>query len=304
MNPTKDFRSSAKPIRYTVVCVTLAAALALPAQSQAGWLDQVKQAAHARAHATTTKVAAAPGNARDRIQDITDKVNEIYSTIEEHRPLADKIRNSRMMDTVKETLTFVQDMQSGYQEFAANGVYTFRSDMKTLVTDFTTIGQSLGRNGSALQRLQKVDSLIDKMPTSFLFVMHKAVGSALNELHTRATAIGQRMGTLSALPRMRKLYQHPNYYASQVCGLVNDKGTVITVAALQTQLRSLSFTIKSIKDLLPSDLVVDADVVAGGGATVSKNPQPIPFQLMLTIVDGINLKIENYKTMATAICGP
>ena len=35
---------------------------------------------------------------------------------------------------------------------------------------------------------------------------------------------------------------------------------------------------------------------------MSKNPSQLPFQVALTIVDSLELKIENYETIAGAVC--
>lgn len=291
-----------KQIRYSAACLVLVAAVVFPVQSRAGWFDHIKSAVHAKAHTATTKVDAAPGNAKNRMEDLARKVNEIYSTIEEHRPLLNKIRDGRMLNTVKQTLDFIQDTQAGYQQFADQGVYAFRSDMKNLIANFSTIGASLGQNGPVLQRLQKIKSLVDKMPTAFLYVMHDAIGPALSELRTQTSAISNRIGILATLPNLDQVYLNPTYYAPQICPLVTDRQTVVSVAVLQAHLRVLSFRLKTIKDLLPSDLVVTADVVAGGGLTLTKNPEPVPFQIMQTIVDAINLKIANYQSIAQAVC--
>lgn len=294
--------SASKPFRHAAAGLALVAAAGLPAQSQAGWFDQARDAVREKTQSFTAKAAAAPGRARDRIAEVSDKVDEIYSHIEGNRPLADQLRNGRMMNTLKETLVFIQDMQADYQVFADQGVYTFRLEMQDLVADFRSVGETFGRNGAALERLEKAGGLLERMPTSFLYVMHQAVGPQLADLRVRTAMIRDGLSRLPSLPKPRELFRDPAQHAPSICPLVEDERTVASVAALQARIKWITFGLKTIKGYLPDDLVVQADVVAGGGLTMTKYPAQFPFQVMLTIVEAIDLQISNYVTMATAIC--
>ena len=302
MKPTNRNIFANMSIRHTAVCLAIVAFSGLPGASYAGWFSNAATTVSTKAHTTAAKVAAVPGNAQDKLADVSAKINEIYAQIEENRPLTETLRNGRMMTTLKETLGFIQDMQEDYQQFAAQDVYTFRSDMQALMSNFSTIGQTFGQDGAILDRLDKTVTLIDRMPTSFLYLMNKAVGSQLVNLRERTTQIGEQLSGLPELPSLRELYRDPLAYTDSVCPLVNDKRTAVYVAAVQAQVKNISFVLKSIKDYLPGDLVVTADVVAGGGLTMSKNPSQLPFQVMSTIVDSIDMKITSYTTMAAAIC--
>ena len=286
----------------SAVCLTLMAALALPLQAEAGWLSEAKSKVTSKTQTVTKRAAAVPGKVKDRIEDVQDKVNEMYSYLEENRPLADNLRNSKMVDTLKETLEFLQDQRADYQNFVDQGVYDFRLDMQDLVTNITGIGEQFGRSGAAMERLGKMGEFIDKIPASFLYIMHKGVGPQLSELQEQIAVLSQQVSMLPQLPNQRQLLSNPTSYRPTLCPLVTDEDTALYVAVIQAQLETISFLLKSIKDLLPSDLVVTADVVAGGGLTMSKNPAPLPFQVMAIVVDAINLKISNATTLATAMC--
>jgi hypothetical protein len=296
----KDFFAS-KPLRHTALCIGLAAALVLPAQSQAGWFSNAKTKVSHRTETVTHRVAAAPAKAKDRLEDVQNKLNEIYSHIEENRPLADKLRDSKMVDTVKETLTFIQDQRADYQQFADQGVYGFRLDMKDLLTDFTSMGHMLGRRAPVLDRLEKATALIDKMPTSFLYVMNKAIGTQLQNLQEQTGAISDKFGVLEQLPPLQELYRNPTSYTASVCPLVNDAETKATVAVLKARLANIGFVLETIQGYLPDDLMVDVDVLAGGGTTIGKFPAQIPFKVMSTVVKGISLRLDHYTSIAGAL---
>jgi hypothetical protein len=286
----------------SAVCLTLMAALALPLQAEAGWFSDAKSKVTSRTQTVTKRATAVPGKVKDRIEDVQDKVNELYSHLEENRPLADKLRNSKMVDTLKETLEFLQDQRADYQDFVDQGVYEFRLDMQDLVSNITGIGEQFGRGGAAMERLGKMGELIDKIPASFLYIMHKGVGPQLSELQDQIAILSQQVAMLPQLPNQRQLLSNPTSYRPTICRLETDKETKVNVVVIQGQLKFLNFLLKSIKDMLPSDLVVTADVVAGGGLTMSKNPAPVPFEVMAMVVDTIDLRLENATKLAEAMC--
>lgn len=286
------------PFRHAAMGLVFAASVVTVLPAHAGWFSNVGT----KVKTTAAKVAATPGNVENKVKDISAKINEIYGNIQENRPLAEHLRNGHMMTTLKETLAFISDMREDYEQFADTGADPFRNDMKGMISNFGQISQTFGQDNAVLNRLDKVTTLMDKVPTAFLYIMHQAVGSRLENVQEKVAQLQLRLSQLPSLPPLSAVVQAPANYADSLCPLVNDKPTKVTVAVLKTTIKSVSFALKTIKDYLPDDLVVTADVVAGGGLTMSKNPSQLPFQVALTIVDSLELKIENYETIAGAVC--
>jgi len=293
---------SVKTLRQTTLCLVSALAIGLPAIGQAGLLKDSKLV-----NKVVPRVVAAPGKATDRMADIASKVNEIYSQISENRPLLDQMKNGRMMENVKETLVFINDQQADYQVFADQGVYTFRSDIKDVLYGFGDITQAFPGaepDGRLMDKLDKAADLVDKMPAQFLYIMHQAVAPQLPELQEKVDNIRDSLALLPDLPSKRELYRDAEAYGDSLCELVENRAIGVSIAVLQARLKATAFVIKNIKAYLPDDLAVVASVVAGGGATVTKHPAQYPLQILLTIVEGIDLQITNYTSIAKAVCPP
>lgn len=283
------------PIRRITLGVVFAASIVAALPAQAGWFGNTVSTAKA-------KVAATPGNVKDKLEDISAKLNELFEQIEENRPLMQQVRNGQMMTTLKETMAFLGDMQQDYQQFASAGVGMFRHDIKGMFADFGDISQTFGHNGPIMQRLENAGNLIDKMPTAFLYVMNQAIGPQLETLQERIGQLRMNLSHLPVLPPLREVRAAPMNHTASLCPLVNDKPTKVTVAIIESSLKSISFVLKTIKDYMPSDLVVTANVVAGGGLTMSKHPVPMVLNVGSSVVDGLSLALEDYKTIAGAVC--
>lgn len=292
--------SSIHSLRQATLCLVSAIAIGLPTISQAGWFKDTKPLSK-----VTTRVAAAPVKAREGIGDITGKVNEIYSQISENRPLLEQMKNGRLMDSLQETLVFINEMQTDYQAFADSGVYATRHDIKEVLYGFGDLTQSFPGaepDGKIIDKLDKAANLVDKMPTQFLYIMDKAIGPQLPELQEKIQDIHDSLAMLPYLPSKRELYSDPMAHVDSLCELKENRAVAASIAVLQARLRAAAFTIKNVKAYLPDDLSFVASVVAGGGATVSKHPAQYPLQIVLTIVEGMELKISNFTSIADSVC--
>lgn len=286
------------PFRNTALGIIIAASVVATLPAHAGWFSNVGS----KVQNTAAKVAATPGNVEAKVKDISAKLNEIFAEIQENHPLRENLRNGHMMTTLKETLTYISDMQADYEQFANSGVNFIRADMKGMLTNFGQISQTFGRNAAIAERLDKVGAVMDKIPTVFLYAMQQAVGAQLEDMQERIAQLQQQLAHLPMLPPINQVRAAPMSHTAEICPLVNDKPTKVTVAVIKTTLKSISFILTSIKSYLPDDLVVTANVVAGGGLTMSKNPAQLPFQIALTVVDSLSLILEDYETIATAAC--
>lgn len=287
-------------IRSTGICLITAVAIAAPSVGQAGWFKDSKPV-----RKVVTRVAATPGKAKEGIEDIAAKVNEIYSQISENRPLLEQMKNSRMIENLKETFVFINEMQADYQVFADQGVYTARLDIKDVLYGFGDITQAFPgaeSDGKIMDKVEQAANLVDKMPAQFLYVMDKAVGPQLSELQDKIDNIRDSLAMLPNLPSKRELYRDPMAHVDSLCELENNRAVAVSIAVLQARLKAVAFVIKNIKAYLPDDLTVMASVVAGGGGTVTKHPAQYPLQILLTIVEGIDLKISNFTSIAKSVC--
>lgn len=287
-------------IRSTGICLITAVAIAAPSVSHAGWFKNSKPFSK-----VVTRVAAAPGNAKERIEDIAAKVNEIYSQISENRPLLEQMKNGRIMDSLKETLVFINGMQTDYQAFADSGVYASRLDIKDVLYGFGDITQAFPGaepDGKIMVKLDKAANLVDKMPTQFLYLMDKALGPQLPELQEKIQNILDNLAMLPDLPSKRELYRDPMAHVDSLCELRENRAVAVSIAVLRARLKATAFKIKTIKAYMPDDLTINVNVVAGGGATVAKFPAQLPLQVMLTIIEGIEMRISNFTSIADSVC--
>ncbi|MGD8926568.1 MAG: hypothetical protein PVG20_06945 [Thioalkalispiraceae bacterium] len=280
-----------------------------PGISHAGWfsskVENTKARVQARTHTVATKVKAAPGNIKDRVEDISNKLNEIYSQVEANRPIMNKVKNGKMMQSLKEVVEFMQDSQEEYQYFANGQVDDFRRDIQDMLYDFGYIVEAFPaiENGDKIMdKLDKVSNLIDKIPSQFLFIVHKAVGEKLADVREKVGNISKDLASLPRLPKPRILLQDPHAYEVEMCKLVGSRANAVRIAVIKARLKRIIFTLKTITDYLPNDLTFNVTAVAGGGFTATKHPAQAPFQIPLTILEAVELTIDNNVAIANALC--
>jgi len=287
-----------RPLRYSAMGIIFAASVVATMPAQAGWFSNVSS----KVHTAAAKVASTPGNIEAKVADISAKLNEMFQNIEENRPLAEHLKNGPLMKMVKETLGLMADMSNDYQQFTSSGeAESFRQDIKDIIADMSAISQQFGRDEAKRQRLAKIESLMDKIPSTFLFVMYEAAGDRVQTMKYKIAQLQTRMSQLPSLPTFSELAQAPENFTNEICPLVNDKPTKVTVALLKVAIKDVSFVVKNIKEAIPEDIDINVDVVAGGGTTI-KNPAQRVLQGIMVVLDGLQLKIENYETIAGAVC--
>jgi hypothetical protein len=249
----------------------------------------------ARVHNATDKV-------QDKVGDMADKINEIYAQFEEGRPLINAMKDSQMVDMAKEVMLYMQESQKDYQHFANSGVYGFEGDINDLLDDMGDIAHKIKLGGNLDEKLDKVRDLIAKMPTQFLFVMHKATGKGVTEVRGQTQVLSTQLSVVERLPSARDLFTAPMNYTNELCPLVNDPEEKVKLAVVMAIVKRLELFVGLLNDASPDDLHVSATAVAGGGATVSKFPTKGITLIIKHVVGSVKVYLENTKDIATAVC--
>lgn len=287
-----------KAFRTTAFGAIFVASIATTMPAHAGWFSNIGK----QAKTTVSNIAATPGNIQAKVADISSKLNELFQNIENNRPLAEHLRNGPLMKMVTETLGYMTDMKDQYQQFTSSGQdQYFRQDIKDIISDMSAISQKFGSNDRKLRRLEKMQNLMDKLPSTFLFVMYESAGDRVQAMKDKIAQLQNRLDQLPNLPSFDELAQAPENFTNEICPLVNDKPTKITVALLKVAIKDVSFVVKNIKEAIPEDIDINVDVVAGGGTTI-KNPAQRVLQAIEIVLDGLELKIDNYETISGAVC--
>ncbi|MGD8783901.1 MAG: hypothetical protein PVG75_05665 [Thioalkalispiraceae bacterium] len=282
---------------YVVVLFT-ATMLFTPGISYAGWFGD-------KAQKVKTRVKATPGNVQQKVQDMSQKLNEIHQQIAENRPLMEKMKNGKMMDSLKEVVEFIIESQQEYQAFANRGVNGFRQDFSDMLYGFGYIineAPALENADRLNDRLDTAMDLMDKIPSQFLFIMHKAVGNKLHSISDNVNSIRNDLGQLPRLPKPSELNRDPYAFEVELCSLVNSRANAVRIAVIKNRLKTTIWTMKTITSYLPDDLTFDVTVVGGGGFTATKHPAQVPFKIPLTILEAIELSIDNRVALANAMC--
>lgn len=283
-------------LRTTSLCLITAASIALPAAGYAGWWGEAKPVQK------VTKVAKkTTGNAKDQIGQMAGRLDEIYSQIEDNRPLLNALKDGQMASQLTEVVTFLNESQYEYQQFAQDGIYTLRDDIHELVNTVSSIGDSLNLNRKMTDQLQKAAGLIDKMPATFLFALAKGgVDERLQDMLAKLNRLHDDLVLIATLPLPEDVYLYPTSYKADLCPLVNDKK--IQVAVLNARIDENIFVSETVSSMMPEDLTINVTVVGGGGATVAKFPPQYIFKAINTMLKAIKLRVNNYKSVAGTMC--
>ncbi|MDX1734400.1 MAG: hypothetical protein R3228_08530 [Halioglobus sp.] len=306
--------------RYNFIATVSTLALALitsgTTTATAGWFSEATGKARSTASTAVQRVSSAPRNiattaqerandAAGRVGDIYAKLDEMYEEVRAQKPVMERFRNGPVMQGVEATLGFIEEKQHDYQQFADRYAESFRQDLQGMFGDMQGIIQDFPAfgNDDAGQRLNIAIDLIDRMPAQFLYLLHEGVGPQLGTMQDTLFSIRSKLAELPDLPTQRDLIADPFAYEVQVCPLVTDTRTATHVATVQALLKTLSHILKSIKELMPSDLTITVNAVAGAGTTVATHPARVPWHIAgNVIVDGIDLVITNIVTIATSMC--
>ena len=284
----------------TGICLIMAISIALPTSANAGWFSSKQPVKRVIA-----KAKATPGNITAKVTDISKKINEMARQMSESRPLMQKVKSSKMLNTLKEVVEFIGEQQEEYQDFASNEVHVFRQNFGDMlhgfggvINDFPAIENADRLN----KKLDKAANLINRIPSQFLFIMHKAVGEKLVEVNEKISDLRGDLVKLPQLPAPRVLMQSPRDYETEICKLVDSRGAAVSVAVIQAKLKTIIFVLKTITSYLPNDLTISVTAVAGGGFTAAIHPAKVPFQIPLTILETVELGIGNNVSIANAMC--
>jgi len=304
---------NAKSVRNIAVSSMITLLVVLPATSFAagGYWSQNRGVTVVRAkvqNATkkvSNKVAAAPGKVKDKIEDVADKLNEIYAQVQDNQPLLNQLKEGPLVGALGDTMKFLQDNQAEYQQFASQEADYFRDDVKNLMLDFIGISEDFPiarQKPKVVESMQKIVSLVDKLPAALLYPMYKALGPRLEEMQAIITGIRTKLAAIPELPPMKELYLNPMAHAETMCKFVNDKEVAVHVATLQATIKSAIFITKMAKEYIPKDLTINVTVVGGGGLTLMVHPARIPFSAIGNILEGIDLAITNTSTIGQSVC--
>jgi hypothetical protein len=287
-----------KSIRTSSICLITAATLSLPGLAHAGWFSETKIAKK-----VTTTIKAAPNKAVSKINDISSQIKDIADKMHESQPLANALKNSKMIDQLVDVMGFINESQKDYELYIDNYDYQMRADIDNLVGSVTDITTLLGMDSKATDQLHKATNLVKKLPAAFLYPLYKA------GIHNKIETIGDgfqqlvdNLGVIADLPLPQKVYLNPENYRAKLCPLVNDRQTKVMLAVLDARIQNNKFALKTVMDLMPEDLTVSVTVVGGGGLTVSKFPPQYIFQAINFVLESIELRLNNFKSIAGAIC--
>lgn len=282
----------------TGVCLFAIAVASFPGIGHAGWFSSSNPVKK-----VTQTVKATPNNIKARVDDISSRVNEISDQLRESRPLMDMMKNGHLMGQLTEVVQFLNESQQDYYDFAGNGEYAMRDDIKGLVSSVSNLTVALGMEGKMSEQLNKADDLVDKMPTTFLYPLFKAgIGAKITEIRDRFELLVDDVTLVATLPQEKDVYLYPESYTAELCPLVSDAQTKIQLAVLEAKLDAATWQSKTITGYMPEDLTISLTVVGGGGATVAKFPAQYIFKIIDTVIGSIQLRIKNYKSIATAMC--
>lgn len=302
-----------RSVQKIAACSILVFAVAVPATSFAAggyWsqnqgITKVRAKVQAVKKTAATKVKQAPGAVKGKIEDVVDKVQEIYEQIEENRPLLNQIKDGALMGAIGDTVKFVQSNQAEFKEFVDREGEYFRDDVKNLLSDFISISQEspvARQKDKVIERMQQAVNLLDKLPPVFLFPMYKAIGPKLEEMQEMVSSLRTKLASLPKLPPLMQLYIDPMAHAQNMCDFVTDKTVAVHVATIQAILKTGVFSMGVVLDQLPQDLNISVTVVGGGGLTIASHPARAPFSIIKTILEGTDLGITQYGAIGKSVC--
>lgn len=281
-----------KKIYFTGICLLTAAAIAIPNVSHAGWFSDAAPVKK------ITKVAKGKaGDVQAKVGEIAGKLDEIYSQMEDNRPLLNALKNGQMVSQLTEVVEFLNESQQEYQLFAENGVITLRNDIDDLVGTVSDVSDMMNLDGKLSDQLNKAAGLVDKMPTTFLFALAKSgVDKKLQDIVARLSQLRDDLVLVVTLPVEKEVFLYPELHKDSLCNLVTDSATQLAV--LNARIDYNIWSIAKVSELMPEDLTVNVTVVGGGGATVSKFPPQYIFKAITTILEVIKMRLDTYSSIA------
>jgi len=283
--------------RNAALVVIFASSVVATMPAQAGWFSNIGS----KVHKVTARVAAAPGNLESKVKDISAKLNEMFQKFEDGRPLLQKMQNIHAKETLMEVVDYLRDSREDYDQFSSNESEHFRGNLQDIFSNLAQINQTMLHNDALQARFDKANRMLDKLPVSFLYIMHKAIGAQLEDMQDKLTLLQTNLAPYANMPRMVDVMQAPRGFSNQICDL--HENYKVRRAVIKVILGQLSVIADAFQNVVPHDLVVEADVVGeGGGLTWSSHPLNWIASLLDLVVNMTKEGVDDYDTIAEAIC--
>ena len=309
-------------IRSTSICLVTAAVIAAPGIGHAGWFSnkvstaskKVTQVVKSTNSQVQNKAENLPGpwgdaadfaengiaGIKDRVEDMAAKLEDMYSQIEDNRPLLNALKDGHMVQQLTEVVSYINESQQDYQDFAQHGVYTLRGDITDLVNRVTEISDKMNLDGKLSDQLQKAADMVDSIPATFLYpLVISGIDQSVRDMVARLGQLRDDLELIVTLPLERDVFLYPEQHRDALCSLVTDSATQLAV--LNARIDYDAWTIAKIGGLMPEDLTISATVVGGGGATVSKFPVQYIVKAVEAILEVIQLRLDSYSSIADTL---
>jgi len=295
-------------IRHTALGVIFASSIVATVPAQAGWFSHAAskvqhKVQHAAANVHHT-AAATVGNIEDTVRDISVKVNTMYQSTQRGLPLLGNIHDAKLMENLFDMLKFMTDAREDYDDFAVNGSTQFRSDLLKIFSDLEQINETVLHRHALKEKLEKATTLVNKLPKTLLYPMYQAFGAQLQGMDDKLAMLQQNLAPYAKMPTMKDVLSNPQSYQNDFCNFQEDHK--IRRAVIKVVLGQLSVIVGVIKDVVPRDLDVDAEVVGeGAGGTITAHPAYIIASVMDVIITWVKEDVDDYETIGGALCpGP
>lgn len=319
-----QFPTQSKFIRHAVIGLMLAGSAVMTVPAQASWFGHARNQARSWAHTQaqhimhvqaptptpnnfSAGVAVSPANLVANVRHLSGMVNQIYQKFLQGLPIAQKMQEIHLKQNLMDNLDYLKDTRSDYNQFANNEAETFRSDLESVFENFSSINQEFLHKPALSESLDKVQNLVSKLPVSFLYVLHKAVGSQLQNMRDKIAVINSNIQALSPLPPIQDAIQDTQSFVTTACDpnhhRVLKKTFRVSLAIIKITASEIEFWADHVEEDAPRDLVVEGDAVGeGAGTTVSSNPAHVVLETLKFPAALITEVAENYDTLAGAVC--
>lgn len=305
-------------IRHTALGAIFASSIVATVPAQAGWFSHTvhhavstgSKAVHSvssRAHHTASTVhhtaTETVGNIEATVSDISTKVNTMYQNSQKGLPLLGDIHDARLMDNLFDMLKYMQDARGDYDDFAVNGSIQFRRDLSNIFSDLEQINETILHRPALKEKLEKAKALVNKLPKTLLYPMYQAFGTQIQGMHDKLVALQNKLAPYAKLPPMQDVLKNAESYREDFCTFRGKRSVKIGTAVIKVYLHQLSVIVGLIKDYVPRDLDVDANVVGeGAGGTITANPAYMIVSVEDFLINLVKEDIDDYETMAGALC--
>ncbi|MEJ2392851.1 MAG: hypothetical protein P8019_15810 [Gammaproteobacteria bacterium] len=289
--------------RHAAMGVVLASSVIVAVPAQASWFGHVSSREHKVAH----RVAATPGNLEAKVRDMSGKLNDIYQKFENGMPIVQKMQQIHLKEKLMNNIDYLRDTMSDYDDFANGGAENFRGDLESIFDNFSSFNQAILHKQALSNSLDRVNQLVGKLPVSFLYILHKAIGTQLQNMQTKVVLMNSNAQVLASLPSVSTAMQDPQSFIDNACDQDQHKGLKtsfrLALAVIKITAGQIELWADHYEKLAPRDLVLEGDAVGeGAGTTVSSHPAHIILEELKFPAKVTKEVVEDYKTLAEALC--